>query len=82
MVGDYKVHKLWNFYRLASRANARATPLVSFKAPSSSYHHFLCPIGSLGLLIACLLHSLKLPSLCHLFAIFDPQYGLTSYKYY
>jgi hypothetical protein len=56
--------------------------LISFKAPSSSYHHiFLCPIGSLGLLIACLLHSLKLPSLCHLFTIFDPQYGFTSSKY-
>jgi uncharacterized Zn-finger protein len=31
--------------------------LISFKALFDSYHHiFLCPIGSLGLLIACLLH--------------------------
>jgi hypothetical protein len=41
----------------------------------------LCPIGSLDLLIACLLHLLKLPSLRHLFAIFDPKYGLASSKY-
>jgi hypothetical protein len=28
MVWDYKIYKLWYFHRLASRANARATPLV------------------------------------------------------
>jgi len=29
----------------------------------------------------CLLHSLKLSSPCYPFAIFDPQYSLTSSKY-
>jgi hypothetical protein len=48
MVGDYKVHKLWNFHRLASRANARATPLVPIMKPifpSSSGARPALPMG-------------------------------------
>ena len=42
--------------------------LILFKMLFGSYHNILfCPIGSLDLLIACLLHLLKPASLCDFF---------------
>ena len=52
--------------------------LISFRAPSLSYHDiFLLS----NWILDCLLYLLKPSSPCYLCAIFDPQYSLNSFKY-